>query len=200
MEIKQEPTKKTQRDNALIREALENNNQQAYAELMENYRESLYLMILKMVNNPYDAEDLMIESFGKAFHHLHTYTNKNAFSTWLFKIAANNCIDFLRKKRLNMVMLDYNYENEEGEIFTFEVKDQTLDPEERYCDNENKKMMKTVVGRLKPHYRTLVELRFFEELSYEEIAERMQLPLGTVKAKLFRARFMLQKIMQVIKL
>lgn len=99
-----------------------------------------------------------------------------------------------------MVMLDYNYENEEGEIFTFEVKDQTLDPEERYCDNENKKMMKTVVGRLKPHYRTLVELRFFEELSYEEIAERMQLPLGTVKAKLFRARFMLQKIMQGIKL
>jgi RNA polymerase sigma-70 factor (ECF subfamily) len=61
-------------------------------------------------------------------------------------------------------------------------------------------MMKTVVGRLKPHYRTLVELRFFEELSYEEIAERMQLPLGTVKAKLFRARFMLQKIMQGIKL
>lgn len=195
MEITQEPTKKSQRDIALIREALENNNQQAYAELMENYRESLYLMMLKMVNNPYDAEDLTIEAFGKAFHNLSSYTYKNAFSTWLFKIASNNCIDFLRKKRLNLVMIDQTFENDEGDITTFEIKDEMLNPEQRLCDKEKKTNMQNLVNRLKPHYRELVKLRYFDELSYEEIAVKMQLPLGTVKAKLFRAKYMLQKIM-----
>lgn len=200
MEITQEPTKKSQRDIALIREALENNNQQAYAELMENYRESLYLMMLKMVNNPYDAEDLTIEAFGKAFHNLSSYTNKNAFSTWLFKIASNNCIDFLRKKRLNLVMIDQTFENSDGDVTTFEIKDEMLNPEQRLCDKEKKTNMQNLVNRLKPHYRELVKLRYFDELSYEEIAVKMQLPLGTVKAKLFRAKYMLQKIMNHVDL
>ncbi|HOS16347.1 MAG TPA: sigma-70 family RNA polymerase sigma factor [Bacteroidales bacterium] len=200
MEITQEPTKKSQRDIALIREALENNNQQAYAELMENYRESLYLMMLKMVNNPYDAEDLTIEAFGKAFHNLSSYTNKNAFSTWLFKIASNNCIDFLRKKRLNLVMIDQTFENSDGDVTTFEIKDEMLNPEQRLCDKEKKTNMHNLVNRLKPHYRELVKLRYFDELSYEEIAVKMKLPLGTVKAKLFRAKYMLQKIMNDVDL
>ena len=196
MEINQELTKKSQRDCKLIQEALEHNNQQAYAELMECYRESLYLMMLKMVNNPYDAEDLTIEAFGKAFRNLSQYTNTNAFSTWLFRIAANNCIDFLRKKRVNLVMLDQSYENEDGDAIKLEVTDTTLNPEEKLCDKEYKESMRKVVAKLKPHYRELIELRYFEELSYEEISERMQMPLGTIKAKLFRAKDMLQTIMK----
>lgn len=196
MEANQKLTKKTQRDYKLIREALDNNNQQAYAELMEYYRESLYLMMLKMVNNPYDAEDLTIEAFGKAFRNLSQYTNTSAFSTWLFRIAANNCIDFLRKKRLNLVMIDQTYENEEGEVASIELSDDNFNPEEKLCDKEDKESIRNVISKLKPHYRELIELRYFEELSYEEIAIKLQMPLGTIKAKLFRARNMLQVIMK----
>ncbi len=196
MEANRELTKKTQRDYKLIQEALSNNDQQAYAELMEYYRESLYLMMLKMVNNPYDAEDLTIEAFGKAFRNLSQYKNTSAFSTWLFRIAANNCIDFLRKKRLNLVMLDQTYENEDGEVSSFELSDDNLNPEEKLCDKEDKEGIRNVISKLKPHYRELVELRYFEELSYEEIATKLEMPLGTIKAKLFRARNMLQVIMK----
>lgn len=195
MEVNQELTKKSQRDCLLIQKALEENNQQAYAELMEYYRESLYLMMLKMVNNPYDAEDLTIDAFGKAFRNLSQYTNTNAFSTWLFKIASNNCIDFLRKKRLKLVMIDQPFENEDGDFHNIEIKDEMLNPEEKLCDKENKESMREIVAKLKPHYRNLVELRYFDELSYEEIAQHLQIPLGTVKAKLFRAKYMLQIIM-----
>lgn len=195
MEVNQELTKKSQRDCMLIQKALKGNDQQAYAELMEYYRESVYLMMLKMVNNPYDAEDLTMEAFGKAFHKLYQYTNTNAFSTWLYKIAANNCIDFLRKKSLNLVMIDEGFENEEGDMHTIEIKDEMLNPEEKFCDKEYKDSMRKIVARLKPHYRELIELRYFEELSYEEIAQQMEIPLGTVKAKLFRAKYMLQTIM-----
>ncbi len=196
MEANRELTKKTQRDYKLIQEALSNNDQQAYAELMEYYRETLYLMMLKMVNNPYDAEDLTIEAFGKAFRNLSQYKNTSAFSTWLFRIAANNCIDFLRKKRLNLVMLDQTYENEDGEVSSFELSDDNLNPEEKLCDKEDKEGIRNVISKLKPHYRELVELRYFEELSYEEIATKLEMPLGTIKAKLFRARNMLQVIMK----
>ena len=196
MEINQELTKKSQRDCILIREALENNNQQAYAELMDNYRESLYLLMLKMVNNSYDAEDLTIEAFGKAFNNLHRYVNTNAFSTWLFKIAANNCIDFIRKKQLNLVMLDNDFKNEQGNTLTFEIKDELPNPEEHLCKKENVQNIKYIVNKLKPHYRQLIEMRYFEELSYDEIASRIEIPLGTVKAKLFRAKHMLQSIIK----
>lgn len=196
MEANRKLTKKTQRDYKLIQEALSNNDQQAYAELMEYYRDSLYLMMLKMVNNPYDAEDLTIEAFGKAFRNLSQYKNTSAFSTWLFRIAANNCIDFLRKKRLNLVMLDQTYENEDGEVSSFELSDDNLNPEEKLCDKEDKEGIRNVISKLKPHYRELVELRYFEELSYEEIATKLEMPLGTIKAKLFRARNMLQVIMK----
>ncbi|MBP7102948.1 MAG: sigma-70 family RNA polymerase sigma factor [Bacteroidales bacterium] len=194
MEVNQELTKKSQRDWMLIQKALKHNDQQAYAELMEYYRESVYLMMLKMVNNPYDAEDLTMEAFGKAFRKLYQYTNTNAFSTWLYKIAANNGIDFLRKKSLNLIMIDQGFENEDGDTHIIEIKDEMLNPEEKFCDKENKESMRKIVARLKPHYRELIELRYFEELSYEEIAQRMQIPLGTVKAKLFRAKYMLQTV------
>src|SRR3990167_3184014 len=86
-------------DYNLIRSALDEHDQKAYAELMERYHDSVYFMLLKMVNNKDDADDLTIEAFGKAFNRLHQYAPDYAFSTWLFKIATNNCIDFVRKKK-----------------------------------------------------------------------------------------------------
>src|SRR5688572_5090912 len=114
---------KAQHDCRLVKLALENSDQQAYAELMGRYRDSVYFMLLKMVNNKDDADDLTIEAFGKAFKRLHQYTPNFAFSTWLFKIASNNAIDFIRRKKNETTFsLDKTVTNEEGVELSMNVK------------------------------------------------------------------------------
>ena len=195
--FKESFTIKARRDYGLVREAVEYGNQRAYAALLENYRESLYTLMLKMVDNHYDAEDLTIEAFGKAFRNLSQYTTDYAFSTWLFKIASNNCVDFLRKKKLHFFEIDKGFRLQEGkENASVEFNDREPNPEERLFDKEKASEVRKLVNTLKPHYRRLVELRYFEELSYEEIAKELDLPMGTVKAMLFRAKYMLQAIMK----
>jgi RNA polymerase sigma-70 factor (ECF subfamily) len=196
MEINPNLTDKAQRDFRLVKLALNNSDQKAYAELMYNYRDSVYFMLLKMTSNTDDADDLTIEAFGKAFKNLHQYTPDYAFSTWLFKIASNNCIDFIRKRKREILAVDKNIDDEDGNEISNQLQSPTLDPEEKLIEKQKIKMMREVVERLKPHYRRLVELRYFEELSYEEISEELQLPLGTVKAQLFRARDFLYNIMK----
>ncbi len=185
---------KAKRDYALIREAVCNNNQKAYAELMSNYRDSLYMLMFKMVNNQYEAEDLTIEAFSKAFKHLNQYTGESAFSTWLFKIASNNCVDFMRKKRLDTLLFNYEYD-EYGYSIPIDINDDTPNPEEKMFSKEKSTVIRSLVEELKPHYRELILLRYYEELSYEEIAAKLNIPLGSVKAKLFRAKEMLHAIM-----
>ncbi|HQK99061.1 MAG TPA: sigma-70 family RNA polymerase sigma factor, partial [Bacteroidia bacterium] len=167
-----------------------------YAELMARYKDSIYYMLLKMVNNRDDAEDLTIEAFGKAFRNIKQYTPDYAFSTWLFKIATNNCIDFIRKKRKMLLSIDRGFENEEGQDMTLEVRSDGPSPDDVMMKKQKVLMMKDVVEKLKPRYRRLVELRYYQELSYEEISEELNLPLGTVKAQLFRAREFLYQIMK----
>jgi len=149
-----------------------------------------------MVNNRDDADDLTIEAFGKAFKNLHQYTPDYAFSTWLFKIATNNCIDFIRRKRKMTFSIDKGFENDEGQETTLELKSGTLDPEENMIKKQKAVLMRDIVEKLKPRYKRLVELRYFQERSYEEIATELQLPLGTVKAQLFRAREFLFQILK----
>jgi len=182
-------------DYNLVRDAIENKSQRAYAELMDRYRDSIYFMLLKMVNNKDDAEDLTIEAFGKAFKKLHQYTPNYAFSTWLFKIASNNCIDFIRKRKKNTFSINKTLENDEGSELEIDLKSDALDPEQTFMREQKIQIMHEVVKTLKPRYRTLVELRYFKEYSYEEIAEHLDIPLGTVKAQLFRAREFLYNIM-----
>src|ERR1051326_2332879 len=182
-------------DYALVKLALKG-DQKAYAELMERYRDSVYFMLLKMVNNKDDADDLTFEAFGKAFKRLHQYTPNFAFSTWLFKIATNNCIDFIRKKKKGTFSIDKPVENEEGGEMSMDVRFDGLDPEENIIKKQKVLLMRSVVEKLKPRYRRLVELRYFEEMSYEEISAEMDLPLGTVKAQLFRAREFLQALLK----
>ncbi len=183
-------------DYNLIRSALDLGDQKAYAELMGRYRDSVYFMLLKMVNNKDDADDLTIEAFGKAFKRLNQYTPTYAFSTWLFKIASNNCIDFIRRKKMVTYSIDRTFENEEGGKMSIDIKADGLNPEEDMVKKQKVKLMHDVVDKLKPRYRVLVELRYFDELSYEEIAEKLELPIGTVKAQLFRAREFLANIMK----
>ena len=195
MEIGNQLTEKGQRDFALINRALENGDQQAYADLLAHYRDSLYFMMLKMTHDPHDAEDLTIEAFGKAFKKLKQYTPQYAFSTWLFKIATNNCIDFMRKK--NKEIHASNPIHADGNVdLVHMVADTKLDPEEEFIREQKIDAMQKVVHRLKPHYKKLIELRYFKEYTYDEIVNELDLPLGTVKAQLFRAREFLFNILQ----
>lgn len=170
--------------------------QAAYAELMDRYRDSIYYMLLKMVNNKDDADDLTIEAFGKAFNRLDLYTPNFAFSTWLFKIASNNCIDFIRKKKKNTLSIDSAFSGDDGDDMYMDLKSEALDPEELAIKLQKEKVMRDVVQKLKPRYRQLIEMRYFQQLAYEEIAEQLDLPLGTVKAQLFRARDLLFQILK----
>ncbi len=189
-------TEKALRDYQLVCLARDEGDQKAYADLLNTYREPIYYMLLKMTNSAVDADDLTLEAFGKAFKSLQQYTPDYAFSTWLFRIATNNCIDFIRKKKAKTVSIDNLYTNIDGEEVGINIASETLDPEEKIIEKQKILLMREVVSRLKPHYRTLVELRYFDELSYEEIAEKLEIPLGTVKAKLFRAREFLYNIMK----
>lgn len=170
-------------------------DQKAYAKLMSRYRDSIYFMLLKMVNNKSDAEDLTIEAFGKAFKNIKQYSPNFAFSTWLFKIASNNGIDFLRKRRAILVSIDVE-PDDDSHTRPISISDDGLDPSEAMIKTQMTQEVRAVVQKLKPRYRTLVEMRYFQELSYEEIAEELQLPLGTVKAQLFRARELLFNILK----
>lgn len=191
-------SEKAQKDLILVERAIKG-DQSAYASLMDKYRESIYYTMLKMVNNTDDADDLTIEAFGKAFNRLEQYTPNYAFSTWLFKIASNNCIDFIRKKRIKITSMDSGMKTDDGEVLYFDAESNTLDPEEIIMHDQKVFHMRELVSKLKPRYRILVEKRYFEELSYEEISEELDLPLGTVKAQLFRARDFLANMMEKTK-
>jgi RNA polymerase sigma factor (sigma-70 family) len=196
MEVKNQLTEKGQRDYLLVKKAFKG-DQEAYTELMTNYKDSLYFMLLKMTNNATDAEDLTIEAFGKAFKNIHSYSPDFAFSTWLFRIATNSAIDYIRKKKQMNLSIDKPYlEEEGGSEISQNIGSDIHDPEELYMIDQKKELMREIVEKLKPHYKKLVLLRYFDEFSYEEIAEELNLPLGTVKAKLFRAREFLHNILK----
>ena len=189
-------SEKAQKDYELVIRATKNKDQQAFSDLMDKYKDPIYYMLLKMVNNNDDAEDLTLEAFGKAFNRLNQYTPNFAFSTWLFKIATNNCIDFLRKKKKNVMSIDNRVSNNDGEEYMFEIKSDGMTPEQIAMNEQKIQLMRQYVKKLKPRYEILVEMRYFKEMSYEEISLELNLPLGTVKAQLFRAREFLYNIMK----
>ncbi len=195
MEVKERLSLKSIDDYSLVQDAILG-DQRAYAELMERYRHSVFLTMLKMVNNRDDADDLTLEAFGKAFNKLESYVPRFAFSTWLFKIAINNCIDHIRKKRLHLLSIDDPVVPNSEHDYANNLRAAQLDPEEKFIREQRVQLMRHVLNKLNPKYRLMIELRFFEELSYEEIAEELDIPLGTVKAQLFRAKEILHDLLQ----
>ncbi len=172
-------------------------DQKAFAKLLARYKDSIYFMLLKMVGNKTDAEDLTMEAFGKAFRNIELYSANYAFSTWLFKIASNNGIDFLRRKKGKIVSIDQENDDKEDSSSTqITIKDEELDPSESMIKSQTVETVRAVVEKLRPRYKTLVELRYFKELSYEEIAQQLNMPIGTVKAQLFRSRELLYNILK----
>jgi RNA polymerase sigma-70 factor (ECF subfamily) len=159
---------------------------------MNRYRDSIYYMLLKMVKNPSDAEDLTIEAFGKAFRNIESYAPKFAFSTWLFMIATNNCIDFIRRKKASPTPLNQSQEGIES--LTINIQSDLPDPEESLINDQKIAILRKIVNQLKSPYREIIELRYYKEYSYEEISAELNIPIGTVKAQLYRAKSLLYNI------
>ncbi|MDP5170829.1 MAG: sigma-70 family RNA polymerase sigma factor [Bacteroidia bacterium] len=198
MDVTPKVSKNTQEDRELVA-AAKRGEEKAFETLLKKYRKSVYYMLLKMVKNADDAEDLTQEAFAKAFNSIEKFDSKFAFSTWLFRIATNNCIDFIRKKRVQTVSIDAPVEGDDGSSMRFDVRDDDLDPNDALLKQQRKRYLSMAIERLPEKYRELVELRYFKELSYEEVANELQIPLGTVKAQLFRARELLNQELKNLK-
>ncbi len=196
MEVTKEFSEKAKKDFQLIELAKEKGDEKAYAELMQRYKKPVYHMILKMVRNVDDAEDLTIEAFAKAFRNLKKFNPEFTFSTWLFRIATNNCIDFIRKKKLDTFSINTSFKDDNGDSMDIDIKDFNLNPQEETIKSEKINIIQAIVTKLPPKYQILVRLRYFQELSYEEIAKEIDAPLGTVKAQLHRARELLYDLVK----
>ena len=193
--MKNKLTDKGKRDLDLIKRALESGDTTAYNELMRLYRDPIYFMLYEKIVDQELAKDLTIEALGKAFKKLHMYTPEFAFSTWLYTVARNNCIDYLRKNKLPTISIDKMMVDEDGKKSTFDLKSNDPNPEKLMMKKQRIAILRQIVDQLKPKYRDLVKLRYFKEMSYEEISEILAVPLGTVKAQLHRSREQLFKIM-----
>lgn len=188
-------TDKAKEDLILVNRALNHADSRAFSKLLSKYRDPIYFKLLEMVKDKELAQDLTIESIGKAFNNLTSYSSNFAFSTWLFSIAKNHCIDFLRKKKNRTVSLDDLIEQENGYSLPFDIKDHKPTPDDYLIKKQRIQFLRKLVDQLEPKYRLLVKLRYFKEFSYDEIAQELNLPLGTVKAQLHRSRQHLFKLL-----
>ncbi len=188
-------TDKGKRDLKLIQRALKTGDPDAYNQLMKLYRDPIYFMLYEKVGDQEIAKDLTIEALGKAFKKLHMYTPNFTFSTWLYTVAKNNCIDYLRKNKLTTVSIDKIIEDSKERKNDFNIASSDPDPEKIMIKKQRVAILRQIVNQLKEKQRELVKLRYFKEMSYEEIAETLDIPLGTVKAQLHRSREKLFKIM-----
>jgi len=187
---------KRQEDKQLIGLALQG-DEKAFETLLNKYRNLVFSIMIKMVRNHQEAEDLTQEAFMKAFNSLSSFNDEFAFSTWLMKIASNNCIDFLRKRKLRTYSIHepIQYKDEKIEI---DIPDHEPTPEKQLLQGERAKMIQAAIDELPERYRYVILLRHKEEKSYEEISEILNLPLGTVKAQIFRAREILNKKLKAL--
>jgi len=184
------PSRRAEEDRKLV-DAAKAGDKKAYDGLMRKYRKSVYYLALKMVNHAEDAEDITQEAFTKAFSSLESFDARFAFSTWLFRIATNCSIDFLRRQKMRTLSLHTTIHHEDGAEHVMEIRDHGLVPDEVYFKQQRKEYMQMAVSQLPERYQSLVQLRYFQEMSYEEVAAQMQIPIGTVKAQLHRARELL---------
>ncbi|MBI5403074.1 MAG: sigma-70 family RNA polymerase sigma factor [Ignavibacteriae bacterium] len=169
--------------------------QEAYRRLMTKYRQLIYNLIFRMIRNKEDVEDLTQEAFIKAFNSLDKFDKQFSFSTWLFKIATNNCIDYLRKKKLNTFSIDKELGGEDDD-YQFEIPDSDRTPDKNLMESERKKILEEAIENLPSKYKSVILLRHRDEKDYEEIAKKLKLPLGTVKAHIFRGRELLNKYLK----
>lgn len=178
-------------DKILIQNALAG-DQSAFKGLMDRYRLAIFHIVLKIVREKEAANDLVQETFMKAFSSLATYRSEYKFSTWLYRIAANSAIDFLRKQRIKTLSLDSPPDSVNGPV-DIEVPDESYNPEKDLEERERRVSINEAIDSLPEKYRIVIMYRHKDDKSYEEIAEALSIPIGTVKARIFRARELLKK-------
>lgn len=181
-------------DNRMIDEAL-GGNQASYEKLMKKYYQLIYNLVYRMISKKEDVEDLTQEAFIKAFNSLKNFDKQFSFSTWLFKIATNNAIDYLRKKKLSTFSIDKQIESDDSD-YSFEIPDSENKPDKHIMDKEMRKILDEAIESLPPKYKQVIVMRHKGELEYEEIAKELKLPLGTVKAHIFRGRELMNKYLK----
>ena len=165
-----------QDDTELVRLALEEDHQ-AYARLVDKYKGKIFAILYRMMGQPEDAQDLAQEVFTKAYFQLHKFQPNSNFSAWLYRMAANHCLDELRRQKRSVQTTD-----EEMELIDAET------PEDALLQKEQKQVLLRQVMGLEEEYRSVVVLRYIEQLSYREISKAMSIPITTVQMRLHRAR------------
>lgn len=188
--IRENASSSSLEDDKYVKEAIKG-DQDAYKKLMDKYQKPLYFHVLKMVRNHEQVEDLVQEAFMKAFRNLDSYNTNYAFSTWLYRITTNHTIDYLRKKKLNTTSINDPVKTRDGEM-EIQIQDES-ETDREIIRKERKKIIHQAINDLPKKYRRVIEMRHLQELSYQEISDQLDLPLGTVKAHIFRAREMLYK-------
>ena len=186
-------------DLALIERIEKNKDQLAYVALMDKYKKAVYYTVLKMVHNSDDADDITMQTFTKAFKSLDQYNNAFAFSTWLFRIASNTSIDHIRKKRISTTSLDETIFDDGGgnkTTFSSMVVDEDANPENDMLIEQRSDIIGEVINSMDEKYKVLIQMYFFEELKYDEIAKKLDIPLGTVKVRLKRAKEFLANLLE----
>lgn len=183
--------KKNNEDRELILRILNKNDELAYKILEKKYSKIIASLIRKMIKDDDDVADLVQETFIKAFSSLKSYKFEYSFSAWLYRIASNNCIDFIRKKKFHFISINNDRNNSQEEPL-IEIPDENKTADLKIIENEKQEIINRAIEGLPEKYREIIKLRHIEELDYTQIAERLRMPLGTVKANLFRARKILQ--------
>ncbi len=164
------------------------NNQNAFNFLLNTYWDDVYNFQLKRIKNESGAEDITIESFTKAFEKIHTYNDKYVFKTWLITISKNLHIDHLRKNKNNYNLIELNNFKE--------LKGSSPSPEDELINEQKLRSLKNKINKLKPIYKKVIELKYFNELSNKEISKKLNQPINNVKIRLMRAKRILSQIIQ----
>jgi RNA polymerase sigma factor (sigma-70 family) len=185
------PSASRKEDSELIRKAVKG-DQEAFRRLMDKYQPAIHHVISRMINDRTEVIDLTQETFVKAFSSLKSFNHMYAFSTWIYKIASNTCIDHLRKKKLQTFSIDQQT-GSDGDDYSYELPDATYRADKEIITNQRSQLVIRAIDSLPQKYREVIVLRHLEEKNYDEIADILDLPLGTVKAHIFRGRELLYK-------
>jgi len=167
-------------------------DQNAFGEIVELYKDKVFQLCFRMLGNRHEAEDLAQEAFVRAFVNIHSFKINMKFSTWLYRIATNLCIDRLRKKKPDY-HLDAEVAGTEGLNMYSQIASDTLKPEEEVASLELQESIQEEITKLPEKYRSVIVLKYIEELSLKEISDILDLPVGTVKTRIHRGREALRK-------
>ena len=181
-------------DLRLIKAAI-GGDQFAFRELMKKYRPQIFNLIHRIIRDREQVEDLTQETFVKAFASLRRFNRQYAFSTWLYKIATNSSIDYIRKRKLQTLSIHKPVVQEDSE-YSFELPDSTYEPDRYVIERQKSRIIAEAIDSLPPKYKRVIVLRHTEERDYAEIAKILKIPIGTVKAHIFRARELLNKYLR----